>query len=90
MSLKATKMVRPDAKGRIALGHLTDGISSFAVTKDKHNRIILIPYAEIPAYEKWLFENKIALNKVENGIRDSGAARVSSRGSFAKYIDEKK
>lgn len=89
MTLKATKMVRPDAKGRITLGHFADGVSSFAITKDKHNRIILVPYAEIPAHEKWLFENKTALNKVARGIKDSGAARLSHKGRFAKYLDDK-
>lgn len=82
------KMVRPDAKGRITLGHLADGVSGFAVTKDKDNRIILEPYTEIPFSERWLFENKPALNKVKQGLKDSALGRVSARESFAHYINE--
>ena len=80
-----TKIVRPDAKGRVALGKLTKGISGFSVKQDTHNRIILEPYVEIPAREKWLFANKVALEQVQKGLKDSAKGRVSSRGSFARY-----
>lgn len=40
---------------------------------------------EIPVYEKWLFDNKTALNKVTTGLQDSAAGRTTSRGSFAQY-----
>jgi hypothetical protein len=82
------KMVRPDSKGRVTLGHWADGVSSFSITKDKDDRIILEPYAEIPLREKWLFENKVALKKVEQGIKDSALGRVMERGSFSQYIND--
>ena len=88
MTIKALKTVRPDAKGRITLGQLAQGISSFIVTIDKHNRIILHPRIEIPAQEKWLFNNKAALSKVKKGLQDSAAKRVHRRGSFAKYMED--
>jgi hypothetical protein len=84
------KVVRPDAKGRIVLGVLAKGVSSFSVTQDKDHRIILEPNVEIPAREKWLFENKSALQSVKQGIKDAVGGRVSSRGSFAKYAKEDK
>lgn len=83
------KTLRPDAKGRIALGHLAEGVSSYIVSQDKHNRIILEPQVEIPANEKWLFENKTSLRKVKKGLDDAAAGRVKSRGSFIKYAEEK-
>ncbi len=83
------KMVRPDAKGRITLGHLAEGVSSFSITKDKDNRLILEPYTEIPAREKWLFDNKLALKKVRQGIKEAASNHVSTKGSFAKYVDDK-
>jgi len=90
MGIKALrKTVRPDAKGRILLGRLADGVSSFAVTIDSRGRIILIPYVEISAEEKWLFSNKIALNQVKKGLEDSAAGRVKSRGSFSHYVNTK-
>lgn len=88
MKNKELRTVRPDAKGRITLGHLADGVSSFIITQDKYNRIILEPRVEIPAKEKWLFDNKDALNKVKRGLEDSAAGRVKNRGSFAKYIED--
>lgn len=88
MTTKELKTVRPDSKGRITLGHLADGISSFVVTQDKHNRIILEPRIEISAKEKWLLNNKSALNQVKQGLEDSAAGRIKNRGSFAKYKDD--
>ena len=58
MANKKIKMVRPDSKGRIALGSLAKGISSFAIRQDRHNYIILEPFVEIPAHEQWLHQNK--------------------------------
>ncbi len=89
MTAKELKTVRPDAKGRITLGHLADGVSSYTVTKDSYNRIILEPRVEISANEKWLFDNKAALRQVKRGLEDSATGRVKSRGSFAKYKEDK-
>ncbi len=82
------KMVRPDSKGRITLGHLADGVSSFSITETSDHKIILEPYTEIPASEKWLFTNKKALKKVEQGLKDAASGRLSDKGSFAKYADD--
>ena len=88
MNTKPMKMVRPDAKGRVTLGSLAKGISSFAVIQDKDSKIILIPHVEIPAKEKWLFENKDALAKVKQGLVDSATKRVRAKGSFKKHLDD--
>lgn len=81
------KKVRPDAKGRIFLGVLAKGVSSYTVIKDQ-GRIILEPNIEIPAKEKWLWENKAALEQVTKGLKDSAESRTKSRGSFAKFMDD--
>jgi hypothetical protein len=88
MTVKESKIVRPDAKGRITLGSLAHGTSSYIVTKDKYNRIILEPRIEILAKEKWLFDNKTALTQVKKGMEDSAEGRVRSRGSFARFTDD--
>ena len=82
------KMLRPDAKGRITLGDLAKGISGFAVSETADHKIILEPYTEIPAREKWLFDNKVALKKVEQGIKDAGAGHLCDKGSFAKFAND--
>ena len=80
--------VRPDAKGRVTLSKLTEGISSFNVSKDAEGRLLLEPMVEIPAREKWLYDNPKALASVRRGLADAKAGRTKSLGSFAKYIDE--
>jgi hypothetical protein len=80
--------IRPDAKGRIALGKLARGVSSFHATTDAHGRIILEPYAEIPVSEKWLFDNKPALAAVKNGLNQAAAGQVRSRGGFSQFAND--
>jgi len=83
-----TKMVRPDTKGRVMLGHLTDGVSRFSITIGKDNIIILRPFVEIPADEKWLFENETALKKVKQGLKEAKLGHLIRRESFAKYAKD--
>lgn len=86
---KLQKKVRPDSKGRILLGSLAAGVSSYTLTKD-HGRIILEPNIEISAKEKWLWDNKKAFAQVKKGLQDSATGKVKSRGSFAKFADDEK
>ena len=84
------KFLRPDAKGRVTLGEMADGVSSFKATYDKGtHKIILEPYAEIPFSEKWLFENEEALKRVRKGLKESSKGQLKDKGSFSKYIKEK-
>jgi hypothetical protein len=80
--------VRPDSKGRVALGKLARGVSSFHVHQDREGRIVLEPFAEVPARERWLFENRQALDSVTRGLAQSTAGKVKKAGSFSKYADE--
>jgi hypothetical protein len=82
------KIVRPDSKGRVTLGHLASGVSGYTITETKEHKLILEPYVEIPARERWLFDNKAALKKVESGLKDAAAGRLSEKGSFAKFSDD--
>ena len=83
MRTSQIKLVRPDAKGKITLGALAKGISGFTVTQDKDNRIILVPLVEIPAREKWLFNNEVALDQLKQGIKDSANGKLKDRGDFS-------
>ena len=85
---KKTIQVRPDSKGRITLGKYAEGISSFRLSEQADGAFLLEPMVEIPASEKWLFENKKALNSVKKGLSQSASGKTKSRGSFAKYTDE--
>jgi hypothetical protein len=80
--------LRPDSKGRITLGKLAEGISSFRVHKESSGKIIMEPFVEIPERERWLYENPEALEMVRQGLRDSAAGRVKYLGDFSQYAND--
>jgi len=82
------KYLRPDSKGRITLGKLAKGISSYKYEVSEDGCIILKPHVEIPANEAWLYKNKEALSQVQKGIEDSSCGRVRKLGSFAQFVDD--
>lgn len=80
---------RPDAKGRICLGQYAKGISKYKITvDDETGNIILEPFAEVPARELWLWQNKNALNAVMEGIRQSQAGQVIDSDGFTQYLND--
>lgn len=83
-----TQQLRPDSKGRITLGKLAKGISSFRARRMEDGNILLEPLVEIPAREKWLFENSTALEAVKTGLAQAAKGKTRTLGSFACYADE--
>ncbi|UVC07074.1 hypothetical protein IHQ71_17795 [Rhizobium sp. TH2] len=81
-------VVRPDSKGRITLGPLAKGISSFVISKEDDGRLTLDPYKEIPAREAWLFQNPVAADKVRKGMTDLSEGRLRSRGDFTQFVED--
>ena len=82
------KTVRPDSKGRITLGSLAAGASSFKAYRDAKGRIILEPQVEVPAAEAWLWQNPAAMKSVQQGLRDSAEGKRVERGSFAPHVQK--
>ncbi len=81
--------LKPDAKGRVCLGSLAAGISSYHLTYDEvSGKIILEPYAEVPLQEAWLYRNEEALRRVLKGMKQSEEGDVKEAGSFAQYINK--
>lgn len=80
--------LRPDAKGRITLGKLADGVSSYHASVDDHGKITLEPFVEIPAREHWLFKNPEALASVREGLAQSARGETHYLGSFAQFADD--
>ncbi len=80
--------VRPDSKGRIALGAFAKGVSSFRVHKEEGGRVVLEPFVEIPERERWLYKNPEALAMVEQGLRESAEGKTFYMGDFSQYADE--
>jgi len=88
--VKEYTRLRPDSKGRITLGRLAEGVSSYQVRPMADGKILLEPFAEIPARERWLWRNPKALRSVMKGLAESAAGKVAYAGSFAKYADKDK
>lgn len=81
------QVVRPDSKGRVTLGRAA-GISGYRMTRRPSGQIILDPLVEIPAAEKWLWENKAAMESVQRGLEQSARGETVSRRSFAEYAED--
>lgn len=88
MEKEPIKTVRPDAKGRIVLGKLAEGISSFQVTRDKQGRLILEPFMEVPAQEEWLYRNKDAMTSVMRGLKEAARGKGKKIGDFSQFADD--
>lgn len=87
MNTLAVKTLYPDSKGRICIGSLMEkGVSSFRAYVDSRHRVILEPFAEIPASELWLHKNPTALSSVKKGLEQSAKKKTKSLGSFAKHL----
>jgi len=62
-------ILRPDSKGRVSLGNIANNVSSYRVSVENNGRVVLEPYTEIPLSEKWIFEDKVLLEKVISQIK---------------------
>ena len=82
---EAVYRLRPDSKGRVTLGKLADGVSSYKARRQADGKIILEPFVEIPASERWLWENTQARDSVLRGIEDARAGRLTQK-SFKKQL----
>ena len=76
--------VKVDGKGRISLGKLAEGVSSFQIEK-RASHLILTPLMEVPVHEAWLYKNPEALKSVVRGIKDSKAGLTQNLN--AKYLE---
>ena len=76
-SEKGAYRLRPDSKGRITLGKLAEGVSSYRARRQKDGKIVLEPFVEIPADERWLYEDEEALLAVRRGLADARAGRLT-------------
>ncbi len=66
-------ILRPDGKGRINLGDLAAGVSSYRIAIGEHGKLTLTPYAEVPMSEKWIFEDQDILEKVKQQFKQNHA-----------------
>jgi hypothetical protein len=77
-----SRSLRPDSKGRIALGALAKGVSSFRVHKEENGRVGLEPFVEIPEGERWLYKNPEAMAMLKQRLKEYGEGNIVSIDSF--------
>lgn len=70
------KKLIPDERGRVTLGEAAKGVSSYSATFAPDGTIVLTPMVEIPARERWLWENKEAMAMVRQGLAESAAGAI--------------
>lgn len=59
-------ILRPDSKGKLNIGELAQGVSSYRVVISENGILTLYPYAEVPFSDRWIFEDKELLEKFKN------------------------
>jgi hypothetical protein len=72
-----TKKLVPDDRGRITLGKPKTAVSSYQATFNADGSILLVPMAEIPARELWLWSNEQALASVQRGLAQAGRGETT-------------
>ena len=82
--------VRPDVRGRVALGKALKDLEDprFNVYLDERGRIILDPQVSIPASEAWLYRNEKALDSVRRGLNEAAEGKTRKASSFARYAED--
>ena len=84
-TLKTTKKLIPDSRGRVSLKGLIDKADSFRAEKLEDGCILLTPLVEIPQRELWIYKNPEALTKLEKGLSQIGKNNSKYLGDFTIY-----
>jgi len=75
----ALRRVRPDRKGRVTLGKLARGISSFALRVDESGMITLEPFREVSARQAWRFPVPLTRGEISRALTEAVTGRAASR-----------
>ena len=86
--MQTNTVVRPDARNRVCLGSFAKDVSGFTISCDGNGVITLEPLYEMPAREKWLYQNKQALESVKKGLKEASESKLVDRGDFTQYLNK--
>ncbi|WP_392480541.1 hypothetical protein [Nostoc sp. C110] len=78
--------VKTDGKGRLTLGTVAKA-KSYRVLINELGQILLDPIVNIPQRELWIWQNSVARNSLEVGIKQASSGELHDLGSFAQYAD---
>lgn len=71
-----------DSKGRLLLGEELAG-TTVLIEKRPNGEYIIKPAVIIPAAEKWLFDNKEAMNSVQLGLKQARDGKFVKNPAFS-------
>ncbi len=76
--IRVGRGVMPDSRKRVVLPKavVQEGII-YSIYHNSIGQIILDPQVTIPASELWLFNNRVALASVQQGLSDAAQGKVS-------------
>jgi len=66
-----------DNQKRLTLGELNKNIRSVRIYKNTNGDLLLRPVIEIPPSELWLYQNKEAMESVQQGLKDAANSNIS-------------
>lgn len=66
-----------DDKKRLTLGELAANYDRFRLYSNKKGEILIIPMAEIPVSELWLYKDKTAFNDLMKGLEEAKENQTS-------------
>jgi len=66
-----------DERSRLTLGELIKGCKRVRLYRNKRGEVLLLPLAEIPASELWLYKNKEVFESVQEGLKDAEEGKTS-------------
>ncbi|BAU06320.1 hypothetical protein NIES592_11995 [Fischerella major NIES-592] len=75
-----------DDRGRLTLGAVAK-TKSYRVLMNDVGQILLDPVVNIPERELWIWQNSVARNSLEIGIKQATSGELHDLGSFAQYAD---
>ncbi|WP_315788978.1 hypothetical protein [Fischerella sp. JS2] len=74
-----------DDRGRLTLGAVAK-TKSYRVLINEVGQILLDPVVNFPERELWIWQNSVARNSLELGIKQA-SGELHDLGSFAQYAD---
>ncbi|MCP4153885.1 MAG: hypothetical protein GY757_39530 [bacterium] len=66
-----------DDRNRLILGKLLYGSKKVRLYQNNRGELLLMPLIEIPASELWLYQNKEALQNVQDGLNDAAEGKIT-------------
>jgi hypothetical protein len=80
--------LRVGDKGRVTLGSLAEGVSSFDAVPQTNGNIILVPNIEIPKRELWIHRNKNARKAVQQGLKEIREGKIEEVPELDAWLEE--